>query len=432
MNETSTKAPPSTRNVRRSLVTDRVATPAGPFLGERRPTPRLVAVIWALLIVDTLGTQPVQTIVTIPRPLMQLITIGTVGVAFLFAILVNRHLQIRPSAYLLILSLLLVASLPGSASLESGLGSIVRCLRFALFIGTLWLISRWWDDAMAMVRAHIRIVGAVLVTVVVGLAVAPGLATPATDSGRLVGVIWPLTAPQVGQYSATIAGLTFLLWLARMVTGRSAVLFAVLPFGLLLLSHTRTALIGLIAGLTIAVLSMAFTNERARKAVGVAVLGGGVLAVVFGPLIQIWLLRGQDQQNLSTFTGRAKVWESLLDAPRTWLEKIFGTGLSNKSFNGLPIDNSWFAAYQEQGLVGVTLVALFLAVLLGVAVARPPSPARACALFLIVYAIAASYTEAFLADASPTLMNLALAAALLSAGNRVTGATVNPPQRTVK
>lgn len=406
--------------------------PGEPFLGQPRSTPRFVAVIWALLIVDTLGTQPIQTIVAIPRPLMQMVTIGTVGVAFLLAIMVNRRLQIRPSAYLLFLTLLLVASLPGSVTLESGLGSIVRCVRFGLFIGTLWLISRWWDDAMSLLRTHIRLVGAVLASVVAGLVVAPGLAMPATDSGRLVGVLWPLTAPQVGQYSATIAGLTFLLWLAHLVPGRSALLFALAPFGLLVLSHTRTAMIGLVAGLAVAVLSMAFTNTRARRTVGVTILGGGVLAVVLGPFIQVWLLRGQDQENLSTFTGRAKVWDSLLSAPRTWLEQAFGSGLSNKSFNGLPIDNSWFAAYQEQGLMGVTLIALFLAVLVGVAVARPPSPARACAVFLVVYAIAASYTEASLSDASPILLNLTLAAALLSAGNRVADPALNHPQRTMR
>ncbi|HEY7596044.1 MAG TPA: O-antigen ligase domain-containing protein [Actinophytocola sp.] len=430
MNETGARPRQSTRDDRLGLMPDHAA--GEPFLEPRRSIPRLVTVVWALLIVDTLGTQPVQTIVAIPRPLMQLITIGTVGVAFLLAMVVNRRLQIRPSAYLLLLTLLLVASLPGSATLESGLGSIVRCLRFALFISTLWLLTPWWNNALSLVRTHIRLVGAVLATVVLGLVIAPGLAMPAIDSGRLVGVIWPLTAPQVGQYSATIAGLTFLLWLARMVNRRSAVVFALVPFGLLLLSHTRTAIIGLVAGLAVAVLSMSFTNARARRAVGAAILGGGVLAVVLGPAIQVWMLRGQDQQNLSTFTGRAKVWDSLLAAPRTWLEQVFGSGLSNKSFNGLPIDNSWFAAYQEQGLVGVTLVALFLAVLLGVAVARPPSPARACALFLVVYAIAASYTEASLADASPMLLNLTLAAALLSAANRVADGAVNHPQRTTK
>jgi len=48
-----------------------------------------------------------------------------------------------------------------------------------------------------------------------------------------------------------------------------------------------------------------------------------------------------------------------------------------------------------------------------VAVTRPPSPQRACALFLVAYCLVASYTEAGLADASPYLLHLAVAAALL-------------------
>jgi hypothetical protein len=54
-------------------------------------------------------------------------------------------------------------------------------------------------------------------------------------------------------------------------------------------------------------------------------------------------------------------------------------------------------------------------VLGGVALLRPPSLQRACAIFLISYCAIASYTEAGLGDASPYLLHLALAAALLAA-----------------
>jgi hypothetical protein len=92
---------------------------------------------------------------------------------------------------------------------------------------------------------------------------------------------------------------------------------------------------------------------------------------------------------------------------------LFGVGLGDKSFGGLPIDDSWLAVYNEQGLIGVSLVAVFLLVLGGVALLRPPSLQRACAIFLISYCALASYTEAGLGDASPYLLHLALAASLL-------------------
>jgi hypothetical protein len=128
--------------------------------------------------------------------------------------------------------------------------------------------------------------------------------------------------------------------------------------------------------------------------------------------VQAWFRRGQD--DLTDLTGREKVWDALLAAPRTFGEKLMGIGLTNKSFDGLPIDSSWLSVYHEQGYLGLVIVVAFLVTLLAVACLRPPSLARAIALFLIFYCVIASYTEAGLGDASPYLLNLTLAAALLT------------------
>jgi hypothetical protein len=97
------------------------------------------------------------------------------------------------------------------------------------------------------------------------------------------------------------------------------------------------------------------------------------------------------------------------------MEQVFGMGLGDKSFGGLPIDNSWLAVYNEQGLAGVAVVAAVFIVLGGVALLRPPSPERAAAIFLISYCAIASYTEAGLGDASPYLLHLTVAVSLLAA-----------------
>jgi hypothetical protein len=136
---------------------------------------------------------------------------------------------------------------------------------------------------------------------------------------------------------------------------------------------------------------------------------GGLVA---GAAIQTWFRRGQN--DLTELTGREKVWDALLAAPRTLSEQLFGVGLTNKSFGGLPIDSSWLAIYHEQGYLGLTIVVAFLLTLFGVAALRPPSLTRATALFLIVYCVIASYTEAGLGDASPYLLNLTVAAVLLT------------------
>jgi hypothetical protein len=377
-------------------------------------TPRPVAVAWGLLILNTLGSTGAQTVLPMPRSVIQVVTMGALMTAFTLALVANLKLRIRPSAYLLLLSLLLVVSILSSAHLESGLGALFRCFRLTLFIGTLWLLTRWWNGSLNFVRCHIKAYGVVLLTVAVGLVIAPGKAMPGIYGGRLSGAIWPLTPPQIGQYAAVIAGLALLLWLGKRIDRRSALIITVPSIALLMLTHTRTATLGLIIGLLVALLSLGLTNARARKVFVWFGLISAFAAIALGSLLQTWFLRGQSQDNFSTLTGRAKVWDALLSAPRTVSQNLFGVGLGDKSYGGLPIDNSWLAVFHEQGLLGIGLVAAFLLVLASVAVLRPPSLERACAIFLIVYCISASYTEAGLGDASPYLLHLAVAGSLLA------------------
>ncbi|WP_206337638.1 O-antigen ligase domain-containing protein [Streptomyces sp. WAC 06738] len=378
-------------------------------------TPRTVGIVWGLLGLNTLGSAGAQTIVPLPRSLIQMVTMGALVAAFALALAVNLRLRIRPSAFVFLLTLLLVPSVISSVNLESGFGALFRCTRLALFVGTLWLLTRWWDGGLAFVRSHIRMYYAVLGSVAAGLAVSPGTAMPELYGGRLVGALWPLTPPQIGQYAAVITGLTVLLLLGRHTTGASAAVVIVPALVLLALSHTRTATVGLLLGLALAIGSLILTSAPARRFFAWAVLCAAVAAVWFAPMVRAWFLRGQSRENFSSLTGRAKVWDALLAAPRTTSERLFGVGLGDKSYDGLPIDNSWLAVYHEQGLTGAALVAALLVVLGGVALLRPPSVPRACAIFLIAYCAISSYTEAGLGDASPYLLHLAVAASLLAA-----------------
>lgn len=396
-------------------------------VGGRTPRadPRLVGWIWALLVFNTLGSTGAVTVVPLPRLGVQAMTMGALAVAFVLALSLNPKIRIRPSAYLLLLTLMLFVSFLSSASLESGIGALLRCARFAVFVATLWLLTTWWDGSLTFVRHHIRVLAVVLLSVALGIVVSPGIAFPESYGGRLVGAVWPLTAPQVGQYAAIAAGLTILLWLGRCTSGRTVLLIAGPSTALLLLSHTRTAAVGFLAALGIAGLSLILTTRRARKVFGLTVAATGVATLAAAPALRTWFQRGQTDENFSDLTGRAKVWDALLAEPRTLGERLFGVGLTDKSFDGLPIDSSWLAVFHEQGYVGVALVTTFLATLLVVALLRPPSLERACALFLISYTLVASYTEAGLGDASPYLLHLAVAAGLLARPlrNDGTGAT---------
>lgn len=401
---------------------------------EPRPagTSRIIGIVWGLLVLNTLGSAGAKTIVPLPRSLIQMVTMGALVAAFTLALAVNLRLRVRASAYVFLLTLLLVTSVISSVNLESGFGALFRCFRLALFVGTLWLLSRWWDGGLTFVRHHIRMYFAVLGSVAAGLVVSPGAALPDLYGGRLVGALWPLTPPQIGQYAAVITGLTVLLLLGRRTDKAGAAVVIVPSLVLLALTHTRTATLGLLIGLVLAIGSLLLTSAAARRFFTWTVLLAAVAAVGFASALQAWFLRGQSQENFSSLTGRAKVWDALLAAPRSPSEQLFGVGLGDKSFGGLPIDNSWLAVYNEQGLVGVALVAAVIIVLGGVALLRPPSLQRACAIFLISYCAIASYTEAGLGDASPYLLHLALAASLLAApATAARPATPEVPRRHV-
>ncbi|MES4904233.1 MULTISPECIES: O-antigen ligase domain-containing protein [unclassified Streptomyces] len=418
--------------------------PGGPDAVGTRPgaepraagTPKAVWIVWALLGLNTLGSAGAKTIVTLPRSLIQMATMGALVAAFTLALVLNLQLRVRASAFVFLLTLLLVPSVISSVQLGVAPGALFRCTRLALFAGTLWLLSRWWDGSLTFVRHHIRMYFAALGSVAAGLAISPGTAMPEYYGGRLVGALWPLTPPQIGQYSAVIIGLTVLLLLGRRTTGASAALVIVPTLVLLALTHTRTATVGLLIGLVLAIGSLILTSAAARRFFAWTVLCATVAAVAFASALRAWFLRGQSKENFSNLTGRAKVWDALLSAPRTTGEKVFGTGLGDKSFGGLPIDNSWLAVYNEQGLLGIIIVAAIIIVLGGVALLRPPSLPRACAIFLISYVAISSYTEAGLGDASPYLLHLALAASLLVAPAPAPAAarplsTPAPPRRRV-
>jgi hypothetical protein len=134
----------------------------------------------------------------------------------------------------------------------------------------------------------------------------------------------------------------------------------------------------------------------------------------FLPALSHWFTRGQTSQELTSLTGRTVEWSLVVNQPRTEAQVLFGHGLSNNGIQGLPIDNSWLAVYQDQGLVGDVLCGLIMLALLVAAATRPRGPARALALYLLVYCLLASLTETGLGGASAYLLDLTVAASLLA------------------
>jgi len=376
---------------------------------------RRAGIAWALLLLNVLTFYP-QTwsgqplIVPIPAALGKLLTQGALPAALLMALSTNRRLRIRPNVFLCLLSLLVV---DGVATITQAqhLGTIYRTFRLTEFVATLWLLTPWWGRRdLLLLRAHLATISVVLGTVLLGLFVAPG---HALAQGRLAGVLWPTPPTQVAEFAAVTMGLVVVLWLSSLVSGRVTLVVVAVTGAILLLTHTRTALVGAMAGLLVAGLSLFVGKSRVRKMFMTGAVVALIVTVTLFRTVTGWLARGEGTQQLTNLTGRRLVWDGIVSIPRDWFQVLFGFGLSNKSFQGLPIDSNWLASYYDQGLFGVAVCAAMLIFLLATAYFQPRGVQRALALFLVVYCVIASLTETGFSDASSYLLYLTLAASML-------------------
>ena len=374
-------------------------------------SPRLV---WAALFVNVLAFSGLPTLIPIPTTIGQMVTQGALILAFVFALMANPRGVIRPNLFLLLLTALAVIALMVSIHNEFLVGSTYRACRLIGFTAVLWLLTPWWGRSdFMLLRSHIWCLRVLVGSVLVGALLAPGAAFSYGD--RLTGALWPIPPTQVAHYAAVLIGCTVVLWFGGAVRGRTALLTLLGAGAALIGAHTRTALIAMTVGLVVAAASMFIGHARVRRTAAALGMLAVVAASLFAPLIVNWFWRGQSSEEAAQLTGRTKVWSEILALQRPWLEEVFGSGLSNKSFNGLSIDSNWLAVYLDQGWFGVAIDATLLLVLLFLAVTHPRGIRRATALFLIAYCLVASITETGLGDASPYLLHLVVAASLLAA-----------------
>ena len=376
---------------------------------------RRVGLAWGLLILNTLVFDPstysgLPLVVPIPSTIGKAITQGSLPVALLLILTVNRRMAVRPNAFLFLASLLVIEALLTSIHV-SEISNAYRSFRFAEFVAALWLLSPWWGRRdLLLVRCHLVSASVVLGSVVLGILVAPGASLA---DGRLEGAFWPNPPTQIAEFAAVTVGLVVVLWLGGMVSGRAALLVVPSAGAILLLTHTRTALIALLAGLLVAGLSLFMSTARARKlfaAAGAAVFIG---TMTLSGVVTTWWARGQNKYLLANLNGRTVAWAGVLSIPRNQFQMISGFGLSSQQYNNLSIDNSWLVAYNDQGLFGAVICATMLLFLFATACFRARGVQRALALFLVTYCAVTSFTESGISTPSTFLLYLALAASVL-------------------
>ena len=386
---------------------------AAPPLTSDRLTRRRLYTAWGLLFFNTLTYMGGYSFVHIPAFIGKGVAQAALPAALLVALSLNRKVIVRPNVFLCLVTLIVVGAFVPTLQPQH-FGTILRTFRLAGFVVGLWLLTPYWGRRdLLLVRCHITVLSAALVSVVIGFAIAPGTALNGGGTGRLGGALWPMPPTQVAHYAAVTIGLVVVLWFCGRLRGRTTALIVVAATAILLETHTRTALVALVAGILVSGMSLIVAKARVRKLFATAGAITAVAVMTLSAAIATWLERGQNAQGLDNLTGRTKVWGPLLAAPRDKFQEIFGFGLSNVSFNGLPIDSNWLASYQELGLFGVVTCATILVFMLVTTYFQPRGVQRALALFLVTYALIASFTEVGFTDVSPYLLDLAVAASLL-------------------
>ena len=381
-----------------------------PAQAHERWAVRKVGTAWGLLFLNVLTFAPGVSLLPIPATVGKVITQGALPVALLVALTANRRLLVRPSIFLCLVSLLAIEAILTCLNAQHLRSTAYRTFRLDAFVVTLWLLSPYFGRRdMLIVRCHLKAMMVVLGTVLLGLMIAPGRAL----GGRLTGVIWPVPATQVAHYAAVTLGMVLMLWFCGRLGGRATLTIIAVSATMLILTHTRTALVGAIAGIIVGGLSLIVSTRRVSKFFTIVVGAVAVAVLTSTAAITSWLERGQGTTQLYGLSGRTNFWGPLLAFPRNKFQEIFGFGLSNDSFAGLPIDSNWFDSYQNQGLFGVVVCALILLFLFVAAGFHPRGVQRALALFLTTYCLMASFTEIGFTSASSYMLDVAVAASLL-------------------
>ena len=291
-----------------------------PARARERSVRLRVGITWGLLVLN--GLTYYGSLVHIPTAAGRVVQQGALQVALLVALTVNRRVTVRPNVFLCLASLLVIGAVISSLP-TIHLGSFYRVFRLAEFVAVLWLLTPWWGRRdLLLVRCHLASLYVVLGTVVLGLLVAPGRAIPAGNvgtnpagsdptAGRLTGVLWYIAPTQVAHYAAVALGMVVILWLCGQTGGRTAMIAAVAAAAILILTHTRTALVGLVVGILAAGLSLITAETKVSKLVkffAVATVVPAIAIITLSGAISTWLTRSEGTQQLFSFTGRTKFW----------------------------------------------------------------------------------------------------------------------------
>ena len=203
----------------------------------------------------------------------QLMTQGALALALGVALTLNPRAVMRPNVFMLVLTLAAVVAVMSSIHSEFMVSSTYRSARYLTFLLVAWLLTPWWGRRdMLLLRCHRLCLAVVLGSVLLGAATSSGAALGGgscpVSCGRCLPHRWrTMRRPCSARRSCCGCARCSPVDTRPSIVSVSGVL--------LVATHTRTALIGLFAGLVVGGASLFLVNARVRRTASTAPPGSG-------------------------------------------------------------------------------------------------------------------------------------------------------------
>lgn len=278
--------------------------------------------------------------------------------------------------------------------------SLVLVVRLLIASATVVLVVRSVAPEV-VITALLTAMGAVAVFTAV-----TGLLAGVTD-GRLAGGL-PEMAPNVlaGLAGPPVLGIAAL-FARRGIRAWSGLAFVVLV-AIVLATGSRTSLLVVVVGV---VLTLAHSRRLPASTVVATIAAVPVLAgiVLLTDTVGQAVSRGQNLQELSSFSSRTVAWDAVLATPFDTWAKWIGVGLAAKTVevqerwrDSQVLDSSWVSIIAQAGIVGTVLLVVWV---IGV-VAASVRDRRLGGLTtpLLVLILIRSFTENGLVESSSTFV----------------------------
>lgn len=316
-----------------------------------------------------------------------------------------------------VIAVTLLISLLGGVVAGNGSATTVLVMRVFIVMATLLLLltNAPWDRAVAALLTAMGILAVVAATT--------GART--LVKGRLGGGI-PEIHPNELAGLAALPLIALVVLILRRGVRVSAVIASVVLFGIVVATGSRIALVGILFGAIVALV----TNGVRRRGVLYALLV--FVPVIYGVIVFTGVVdglasRGGTSAESTALDSRLTGWQVVLGWDWASWQRWLGVGLSVKEVavqekwrSSQVLDSSWVSLLAQAGLLGVLLIGLLVAwcVITAVTAASP----RGLLLPLLTMFVIRTFTESGMVDsAMPFVLFVTLSALLTRRSRQASG-----------